>query len=115
MTKKLTRPTTRANPASGTWPDARTASNTAIALASANASSCTGVAPASWRWYEQTLIGFHFGASRTVKLTTSAVSRMLGPGGKMWVPRLRYSLRMSFWTVPARSARATPWRSATAM
>ena len=48
-----------------TWPDSRTASSTSIAVASAYATSSTGVAPASCRWYEQTLIGFHFGTCRT--------------------------------------------------
>ena len=33
----------------------------AIAVASPYASSCTGVAPASCRWYGHTLIGFHVG------------------------------------------------------
>ena len=38
----------------------------------------------------------------------STVSRRLGPGGKMYVPRLRYSLTMSFCVVPASSAGSTP-------
>jgi len=33
----------------------------------------------------------------------------------MYVPRARYSLRMSFWTVPRSLAGSTPWRRATAM
>ena len=32
----------------------------------------------------------------------SAISRLDGPGGKMYVPRLKYSFTMSFWVVPAR-------------
>ena len=38
----------------------------AIAVASPYASSCTGVAPASCRWYGHTLIGFHCGTCCTV-------------------------------------------------
>ena len=60
----------------------RTASSTATALLIAYAISCTGVAPASWRWYEQMLMGFHFGTCSTVYAIVSATSRMLGPGGK---------------------------------
>ena len=59
--KNEMRPTTSGNSSSGTWPESRTASSTAIALASPYASSCTGVAPASCRWYGHTLIGFHVG------------------------------------------------------
>jgi hypothetical protein len=50
LTKNEIRPTTVGKSASGTWPESFTASSTAIALASAKASSCTGVAPASCRW-----------------------------------------------------------------
>jgi hypothetical protein len=66
FTKKEMRPTTSGNSSGVTCPDSRTASSTPIAVASAYAISCTGVAPASWRWYEQTLIGFHRGTCRTV-------------------------------------------------
>ena len=40
-----------------------------------------GVAPASCRWYEQTLIGFHFGISLVVNRITSLISRIDGAGG----------------------------------
>ncbi len=50
LTKKETRATTSANRSGGTCPESRTASSTAIAVHSAKASSCTGVAPASCRW-----------------------------------------------------------------
>jgi hypothetical protein len=43
--------------------------------------SCTGVAPASWRWYEQMLIGFQRGTSSTVNAIMSAISRIDGSGG----------------------------------
>ena len=58
--------------------------------------------------------GFHFGAWRQVKAITSAVSFSEGPGGKICVPRERYSLRMSFCVVPESAARGTPRRSAVA-
>jgi hypothetical protein len=35
-------------------------------VASAYAVSWTGVAPASCRWYEQMLVGFHLGIASTV-------------------------------------------------
>ena len=54
-----------------------------MAVASAYAISCTGVAPASWRWYEHTLIGFHRGTWRTVWQMRSTVSRRDGSGPKM--------------------------------
>ncbi len=57
-------------------------SSTAIAVHSEYAISCTGVAPASCRWYGQTLIGLHRGTFTTVQVTRSAASRRLGPGGK---------------------------------
>ena len=44
----------------------------------------------------------------------SVMSRMDGAGGKMYVPRAMYSLRMSFCTVPESVAGATPCRFATA-
>src|ERR1051325_6114618 len=46
LTKNEMRPTTCGKSASGTWPRARTASSTAMALASEKASSCTGVGDA---------------------------------------------------------------------
>ncbi len=60
------RPTTRGSASAGTSSRSRTASSTATALASAKAISCTGVAPASCRWYEQTLMGFQRGIASTV-------------------------------------------------
>src|SRR5918999_164031 len=77
----------------------RTWSRTAIAVESAYATSCTGVAPASWRWYEQMLIGFQRGTSSTVNAIMSAISRIEGSGGNAYVPRDRNSLMMSFWVV----------------
>src|SRR6476469_7407787 len=44
----------------------------------------------------------------------STISRRLGPGGKMYVPRDRYSLTMSFWVVPRSSRESTPWSAALA-
>jgi hypothetical protein len=38
----------------------------------------------------------------------STINRRLGPGGKMYVPRDRYSLTMSFWVVPLSSVVGTP-------
>lgn len=53
------------------------------------------------------LIGFHFGTWCTVQAITSVISRRLGAGGKMYVPRERYSLMMSFCVVPV-SSPSTP-------
>ena len=50
LTKNEMRPTTLPNSASGTWPESRTESSTAMAVDSEYASSCAGVAPASCRW-----------------------------------------------------------------
>ncbi len=50
LTKNEMRPTTLAKSSGSTWPESRTESSTAIAVHSANASSCVGVAPASCRW-----------------------------------------------------------------
>ena len=61
------------------------------------------------------LIGFQRGTSETVNAIESAIRRKLGPGGNAYVPRLRYSLRMSFWTVPARRLRPIPCSSAATM
>ena len=74
-----------------------------MAVASAYAISCTGVAPASCRWYEQTLIGFHAGTWRTVWQIRSTVSRRDGSGAEdVRAAADRYSLTMSFCVVPAR-------------
>src|SRR5204863_5439570 len=114
LQKNEIRPTTVPSSSSETCPDVRTWSSTEIALASVNATSCTGVAPGSCRWYEHTLMGFHFGVSRTHHATTSVVSRIDGSGGNTYVPRDRNSLRMSFWVVPASDALGAPCSSATA-
>ena len=50
LTKKEIRATTSPIRSGGTCPESRTASRTEIAVPIANAISCTGVAPASWRW-----------------------------------------------------------------
>ena len=50
LTKNEMRPQTSPKRSSGTCPEAWTASSTAIAVHSAYAISCTGVAPASCRW-----------------------------------------------------------------
>jgi hypothetical protein len=50
LTKNEMRPTTSPNFSWVTSPDAFTVSSTAMAVASAKASSCTGVAPASCKW-----------------------------------------------------------------
>ena len=49
LTKKEIRATTSPICSGGTCPESRTASRTEIAVHIANAISCTGVAPASWR------------------------------------------------------------------
>jgi len=43
------------------------------------------------------------------------IRRRLGRGGKWYVPRAMYSLRMSFWMVPFNAVDGTPWRLPTAM
>ena len=113
LTKKEMRATTSGMASAGTWPESRTASRTAIAVDIAKATSCTGVAPASCRWYEQMLIGFHFGVFSTLHAIMSVMSRIEGSGGKTYVPRERYSLMMSFWVVPLSSLRSAPCSSAT--
>ncbi len=50
LTKNEMRPTTSPNSSGAHWPDFLTASSTPMPVASAKASSCTGVAPASCRW-----------------------------------------------------------------
>ena len=62
FTKNDIAPKTPGNASAETCPLSRTESSTSMALASANETSCTGVAPTSCKWYEQTFIGFHFGA-----------------------------------------------------
>ena len=113
LQKKAMRPTSLGNSPSGTCPVALTVSRTQTALASVNATSRTGSAPASCRWYEQTLMGFHRGSSRRVQTMRSDVSRSEGSGGKMCVPLDRNSFRMSFWVVPASDERESPCSSAT--
>src|SRR5690349_20997569 len=96
FTKNEIDATTAGKRSAGTWPDSRTASSTPMALASEYAISWTGVAPASCKWYEHTLIGFHFGIHSAQNAIMSTINRKLGCGGKMYVPRERYSLTMSF-------------------
>jgi len=50
LTKNEMRATTSPIRSGGTCPNSRIASSTVIAVHSAYAISCTGVAPASWRW-----------------------------------------------------------------
>ena len=50
LTKNEMRATTSPIRSAGTCPESRTASRIVIAVHSAYAISCTGVAPASWRW-----------------------------------------------------------------
>ena len=57
---------------------------------------------------------FHLGSSAAQNSKTSVTRRIDGRGGKMYVPRAMYSLRMSFWVVPAIRSRGTPWASAAA-
>ena len=56
---------------------------------------------------------FHFGISLRQYANVSATSRSDGFGGKMYVPRAMYSLRMSFWMVPFRAVLSTPCSCAT--
>ena len=55
---------------------------------------------------------FQRGSSRAENSKMSVTRRIDGRGGKMYVPRAMYSLRMSFWIVPATCALGTPWFSA---
>ena len=71
-----------------------------MAVANEKAISCTGVAPASCKWYEHTFIGFHLGALLAHQATMSTINRFDGSGGKMYVPRDKYSFTMSFCVVP---------------
>ena len=108
FTKKEMEPNTWSNWSGLTWPLSFTASSTSMAVAREKAISCTGVAPASWRWYEQTFIGFHLGAFCAHQATMSTIRRFDGAGGKMYVPRDRYSFTMSFCVVPRSSRESTP-------
>ena len=70
--------------------------------ASPYASSCTGVAPASCRWYGQTLIGFHVGeVLHRVRDEVDGEPLRLPRAGRCTCPRDRYSFTMSFCVVPA--------------
>ncbi len=59
-------------------------------------------------------MGFHLGIHSAQKAIMSTMSRRLGWGGKMYVPRLRYSLTMSFWVVPRSALDSVPLFSALA-
>jgi len=63
-------------------------------------SSWTALQPASLAWYPVIEIGLKRGSVSAANCTTSAVSRIEGPGGKMNALRARNSFRMSFWSVP---------------
>jgi hypothetical protein len=58
--------------------------------------------------------GFHCGRCATQYSYVSAIRSIDGSGGKMYVPRARYSFTMSFWVVPRRPASGTPRSRATA-
>ena len=83
LTKNEIDANTRPKRSGSTCPESRTASSTPIAVANAYAISCTGVAPASCRWYEQTLIGFQAGACSAHQAIMSTIRRRDGSGGKM--------------------------------
>ncbi len=51
-------------------------------------------------WYPLMLIVFQRGSRSAQYAKVSVTSRIDGRGGKMYVPRAAYSLRMSFWIVP---------------
>src|SRR6266545_8291748 len=51
-------------------------------------------------WYPEMEIVFQRGISLRQYAKVSDTSRSDGLGGKMYVPRAMYSLRMSFWIVP---------------
>src|SRR5512139_3357188 len=61
------------------------------------------------------LIVFQEGTSFWQYWNTSVIRRIEGWGGKMYVPRAIYSLRISFWIVPRSFLISAPWRLATAM
>ena len=58
--------------------------------------------------------GFHCGICATQYSYVSAIRSKRGSGGKMYVPRARYSLTMSFCVVPRSLPRATPRSRASA-
>jgi len=58
-------------------------------------------------------IGLNCGTSAAQKRKVSAINAKEGSGGKTYVPRAMYSLRMSFWIVPLSWARGIPRSSAT--
>ena len=58
------------------------------------------------------LIVFQRGSRSAQYAKVSVTSRIDGRGGKMYVPRAAYSLRMSFWIVPPSVSAAMPLRSA---
>src|SRR5450759_1286352 len=60
------------------------------------------------------LMVFQRGSSFEQNSKMSVTSRIDGRGGKMYVPRAMYSLRMSFWVVPLTWERETPCFSAAA-
>ena len=114
LTKNEMLAKTCGNASSDICPLARTASKMSMALASENAISCTGVAPTSCKWYEHTFIGFHFGALLAHHAIMSTMMRRDDAGGKMYVPRDKYSLRMSFCVVPRNSFADVPCSAALA-
>ena len=79
-----------------------------------NATSCAAVDPASRMWYPLMEMGCQPGSSASQYANMSIATRREGRGGKMYVPRAAYSLRMSFCTVPASLRGSTPCRFATA-
>ena len=64
-------------------------------------------------WYPEMEMLFHRGTSAVQYANVSATRRSEGFGGKMYVPRAMYSLRMSFWIVPPSRSPGTPCSSAT--
>ncbi len=94
-------------------PAAIAASTYAKPFARVKAISCAAVEPASRMWYPEIDTGCQRGISEAQKRITSVTSRTDGRGGKTYSFWAWYSFRMSFWSVPERSARRTPVRSAT--
>ena len=60
------------------------------------------------------LMGFQRGVCSVANSTVSTTRRIDGSGGKMYSFWAAYSFRMSFWMVPPRRSRDTPFSSATA-
>ena len=79
-----------------------------------NAISWAALAPASRKWAPATEMALKRGMSVAQNSMVSAMSRSDGRGGQIHVPRLTYSLRMSFWIVPRTLSRSTPCFSPTA-